>query len=396
MPTVVANSTVPEFIRHRHADVVFTGVTALTPTGLVRDTTVAVREGTITTVGGPALGREIDARGLLLLPGIIDLHGDAIERAMSPRPGVRFPDELALRENDGWLMAAGITTSFCSLTDSSEPGLRSRDTLRRIAALIKGAQRLPMACDLRLHVRHEICLTDGHDELLGWMEAGWVDLLSTADHLPEGGDERKIKRYLAAASRRIGLSESEVQSFIERAVAARELGRRQERELAERALLFGIPLASHDDAGDDQVLASLARGVAICEFPADVATAKRARSGGAVVLMGAPNWVRGGSHLGLMGVAEALEAKVIDALCSDYHYPSLFHAPFLMDERGALGLAEAWELVSLRPARAAGLRAKGHVAPGYDADLLLVERTGNLTPRLRSVYVGGREVARFG
>ncbi|HEX9208867.1 MAG TPA: alpha-D-ribose 1-methylphosphonate 5-triphosphate diphosphatase, partial [Bradyrhizobium sp.] len=38
----------------------------------------------------------IDARNLLVLPGIVDLHGDAFERQMMPRAGVDFPIDVAL------------------------------------------------------------------------------------------------------------------------------------------------------------------------------------------------------------------------------------------------------------------------------------------------------------
>ncbi|MDX1729628.1 MAG: alpha-D-ribose 1-methylphosphonate 5-triphosphate diphosphatase, partial [Aurantimonas coralicida] len=34
--------------------------------------------------------RRLDAEGLLVLPGIVDIHGDAFERQIMPRPGVRF------------------------------------------------------------------------------------------------------------------------------------------------------------------------------------------------------------------------------------------------------------------------------------------------------------------
>jgi hypothetical protein len=38
----------------------------------------------------------IDARGLLVLPGIVDVHGDAFERQVMPRPRVAFPLDIAL------------------------------------------------------------------------------------------------------------------------------------------------------------------------------------------------------------------------------------------------------------------------------------------------------------
>ena len=54
----------------------------------------------------------IDASGLKVLPGIVDLHGDAFERQMMPRPGVDFPVDVALIDSDRQAIANGITTVF--------------------------------------------------------------------------------------------------------------------------------------------------------------------------------------------------------------------------------------------------------------------------------------------
>ncbi len=337
---------------------------------------------------------DVDASGLLVLPGIIDLHGDAFERAICPRPGVVVPMGIALTENDAWLLSAGITTAFLSATDSFEPGLRSRETLRHLVGLLDPDAFFPLSCDTRLHVRHEVCLTDGHAELLDWMAQGRVHLLSTADHLPEDGDPVRRARFLKSVSTRSTLAATAIDELIARASAQRALGRIQEAELCRTALALRIPLASHDDHDEAAVAASLARGCGIVEFPFTTAVARIAQERRACVLLGAPNWVRGGSHLGLLSVAVALAAGVAGALCSDYHYPSLFHAAFLMAERQVMPLAEAWALVSQRPAEAAGLADKGRIATGFAADLILVEPTPR-GPRLRSVWVAGREVARF-
>src|SRR3954469_18943361 len=53
--------------------------------------------------------RCIDADGLLVLPGIVDVHGDAFERQMMPRPGVGFPVDIALIDSDRQVLANGIT-----------------------------------------------------------------------------------------------------------------------------------------------------------------------------------------------------------------------------------------------------------------------------------------------
>jgi len=373
---------------------VITGAMVLTPQGWV-DEAVRIDDGLITGIGSAGDLGQVHAEGLYLLPGIVDLHGDAFERAMAPRPGVRMPLAMAMQENDAAALAAGITTWFCSVTDSFEPGLRSRESLRSLLAWLEAGGRSHLGCDTRLHLRHEVCLVDGHDELVGWLRDGSVALLSWADHVPYEGDAVGRERYLRSMIRRDNLSEAEADQLITSAARLRRAGWSMVCELAEEAHLVDTPCASHDDETPGEVARSLALGTTIAEFPQTVAAAQQARAGGAKVLMGSPNYVRGGSHLGSLSVAEALSTGVLDALCSDYHYPSLWAAPFLLADRGVMPLERAWDLVSANPAALSGLGTmKGAIEPGFAADFLLVQP--GPTPRLQSVWVGGREVARFG
>src|SRR5262245_19681537 len=96
--------------------------------------------GTIAAIDGNAgAGRRLDADGLLVLPGIVDIHGDAFERQMMPRPGVDFPIDVALFDSDRQAIANGITTVFHGVTWSWEPGLRGPENAR---ALLEGIERL--------------------------------------------------------------------------------------------------------------------------------------------------------------------------------------------------------------------------------------------------------------
>ncbi len=96
----------------------------------------------------------IDAGGLLVLPGIVDLHGDAFERQMMPRPGVDFPIDVALIDSDRQAISNGITTVFHATTWSWEPGLRSADNARQLLEAIEQL-RPQLAADTRFHLRHE-------------------------------------------------------------------------------------------------------------------------------------------------------------------------------------------------------------------------------------------------
>jgi alpha-D-ribose 1-methylphosphonate 5-triphosphate diphosphatase len=371
------------------------GFDALVPEGFVHDARVIIDDGRIVSIEGGVCTDAPQPSADLLLPGMVDIHGDAFERAICPRPGVRLPLDLALAENDAWLLAAGITTFFYSITDSFEPGLRSRDQVRSVmTALVDDANGPDLRCDTRVHIRHEVCLTDGQDELLDWMRSKRVQLLSIADHLPGADDPVTLERYRRGVARRVTMSDGDLLALIASAIDNRSLGHRQQGVLCAEAQRLGIPLASHDDVDANAVDAAIDRGVSICEFPMTLAAAQRARSRGVAVLMGAPNFVRGGSHVNALGVAEALANGAVNCLCSDYHYPSLFRAPFQLAHCGLPGmtfpLAMAWDLVSDAPARAAGLAGrKGRIALNHDADLLLLE-SGR---RLASVWIAGRQVA---
>lgn len=177
----------------------------------------------------------------------------------------------------------------------------------------------------------------------------------------------------------------------------RDLGDRQTGELARQARQAGVSLSSHDDHGLDDVERNRVLGTSIAEFPMDAETASASREAGVAVLMGAPNLVRGGSHVGAISVRDAITGNLVDILCSDYHYPSLFRAPFVAAEHGLLPLEQAWKMVSENPAKAAGLGAsKGRIEPGFDADLLLLSELDGSPLSLQSTLVGGRLVFRRG
>jgi alpha-D-ribose 1-methylphosphonate 5-triphosphate diphosphatase len=327
---------------------------------------------------------------LLLLPGIVDVHGDAFERAISPRPGTIVPLQLGLVENDRQLLAAGITTSFLSATDSWEPGLRSRQTLRELVAAL-GHQTF--GAEVLLHVRHEQTNTDDHDELLGWIDDGRVAMLSLNDHAPTTIDDAAA--WVHRVRRLDGCQPDAVVRMAEDAVRRRVRGEQQVRELCACARRRGVVVASHDVDSLDQVERDASLGVTVAEFPYTIALAQLLRDRGSCVVMGAPNVVRGGSHLGNLAVAEAVRAGAVDVLCSDYHYPSLLLAPFFLAAEGHLSFADAWQLVSAGPARAALLPDRGRLAPGTRADVIAVDDRAQV-PTVRRAWRAGEVVADFG
>jgi alpha-D-ribose 1-methylphosphonate 5-triphosphate diphosphatase len=332
---------------------------------------VALADGVIAP-SAPAGAARFDAAGLLVLPGLVDIHGDAHERQMQPRPGIGFPAALAMRDSAAQLLAAGITTAFLGVTLSWEPGLRGIEAWRATLAAVE-AQRPHSTCDLRIHCRFEADNLDALEEVLADIAAGRVALLAYNDHTP--GIVKRIADPAQAAkyAARAGMP---AEAFV--ALAARVAARRPEvpaaqARLAAAARAAGIPMLSHDDATPAMRAAFRALGAAICEFPMSESVAEAARAAGEAVVMGAPNVVRGGSHMGWSAAAPLAERGLVTVLASDYYWPAMLEAAFVMVARGVLDLPRAWALVSANPAAAAGLADRGRIAPGLRGDLVVVD-----------------------
>lgn len=365
------------------------GGDALLPEGFAR-TGLVLADGRIARIGASAGNADamavLDASGLLVLPGIVDVHGDAHERGMQPRPGVGFPMAVAVADTEAQLLANGITTAFLGVTLSWEPGLRGLPAWRALLDALDEA-RPRLSCDLRVHMRWEAFNLDALDDALADIRAGRVHMLGLNDHTP--AILRRLAEPAAAAkySERAQVSPAEF-----RAVAERAGGRGAEvaaarAELVAAAVRAGLPMASHDDATVAERDEARALGAAICEFPTTEAVGRAARAAGDAVVMGCPNVVRGGSHLGWASAAALAEAGVCDVLCSDYFFPAMPRAPLVLAGRGVLDLADAWALVSTNPARAAGLADRGRLAEGLRGDVVVLDPAG---PHVVATVAGGR------
>lgn len=361
------------------------GGRALLPDGFA-ETDITVEDGRIAGVGAGG-GRVIDARGLLVLPGLVDIHGDAFERQVQPRPGVAFPMDIALRDTDAQLLANGITTAFHGVTLSWEPGLRGAEAWTALLDALDAARPV-LGCDTRVHLRFEAWNLDALDLAIDDIGRGRVHLLAFNDHTP--AILRKIRDPVAGAkfSDRAGMSLDAFRALADR-IATLGAGVKAGRaRLAAAARAAGLPMASHDDESVAMRDAFRALGARICEFPVTEEVARAARAAGDHVAMGCPNVVRGRSHLGWASAAALAEADICRVLTSDYFYPSMLHAAFALAARGVLDLAAAWRLVSANPAAATGLADRGRIAAGARADLVLVDPAP--APRVVATIAGGR------
>jgi alpha-D-ribose 1-methylphosphonate 5-triphosphate diphosphatase len=346
---------------------------------------VALSGGTIAAGAAPA-SRRLDASGLLVMPGLVDIHGDAHERQFQPRPGIAIPPRLAVRDSAAQLLACGITTAFLGVTLSWEPGLRGIEAWRDTLAAVEAA-RPDAGVDLRIHCRFEADNLDALEEVLSDIAAGRVQLLAYNDHTPAIMKRLSDPKQVAKYSARGGLSPAEFIALAERAWSRRPDVPAARARLAEAARAAGIPMLSHDDATPEMRAGFRALRAAICEFPMSEAVAEAARAAGEPVVMGAPNVVRGGSHMGWSAAAPLAERGLVTVLASDYVWPAMLEAAFVMAARGVLDLPRAWALVSENPARAAGLEDRGRIAPGLRGDLVVVDPHAHAPV---ATFAGGR------
>ena len=345
---------------------------------------LAIEDGRISGIGRDVAGPELDARGLLVLPGIVDIHGDAFERQLQPRPGVGFPADVALHDTEAQLLANGITTAFHGVTLSWEPGLRSLDMWRD---LLDALEARSWTCDMRVHLRWEAYNLDALDIALTDIATGRVHLVAFNDHTP--AILNKIDDPVAGAkySDRAGMRLEDFRSLAARVAArAGEVPAAQER-VAAAARAAGVPMASHDDDSIATRTGFRTRGARICEFPMAEEVGAEARAADDWVVMGCPNVMRGGSHLGWASAARLAEAGICSVLSSDYFYPAMLRAALILAGRGVFDLPRAWGLISANPAAAAGLVDRGAIAEGLRADLVLVDPN---VPRVVATIAAGR------
>ena len=369
-----------------------TGGRVVLPDGVVDDAKLRIVDGLIDGVcedGGTTT--HWDARGLLVAPGVVDLHGDAFERQIMPRPGVHFAIDLALVDSDRQLVANGITTAFHAVTWSWEPGLRSGAAAEELAQAIT-AMDGRLACDTRLHLRWETFNLDEERAAESWLAEDRAGLFAFNDHTPNMVHKTEGPVELRKVVERTGLPHEDFFKLLERVWARRDEVPDSIARLAACARDRGLPMASHDDPSPEIRGYYHALGCTMSEFPKTEATARAARASGGAVIMGAPNVVRGGSHLNAVSATALIDAGFCDVLCTDYYYPAPVAAALRLASEGVMALSDAWALVAGEPAAAAGLDDRGTIAPGKRADLVLIDDSRDRCPRVVATIVAGRPV----
>jgi alpha-D-ribose 1-methylphosphonate 5-triphosphate diphosphatase len=317
----------------------------------------------------------IDAEGMLLLPGLIDIHCDAIEKEVQPRPNTFYPMELAMFDLEKKLAGSGITTMYQSVSLGVGLSLRGDHLLVKLIDQIKRHRSLRSMIRHKIHLRYELIHLAGLELARELLKDGTVDYLSFMNHSPGQGQYRKPGSFEAYVMKNQGVNKEEVQKIVDNAVRMQdEIDWDGIKGLADTARRLGIPMASHDDDTVEKVDDFLRYGMAVSEFPLNMKTAEYAAEQQLHVCVGAPNVVRGGSHDENLTAMDAIRAGYATILCSDYLPSSLLTSVFTVANQGAMSLPHAVNMASLHPANAMGIDdAFGSIEDGKVADLLLVK-----------------------
>ncbi len=350
------------------------------PNQVLEQGSIRIEDGKIAEIIEGTAGKDaVNANGLTAVPGMIDLHGDMIEREILPRPKAMFPIDLALHEVDKRLAASGVTTAFACVSFAwhRKTDLRTAERACEIINIIHET-RSSLLTDHHVHARFEITNPEAVPMLKELLMQDKVHLISIMDHTPGQGQYRDIERYIQFS---IQWNQEQMGDHFTEEEARKRIEEAQNRpkcweavhDIAALSKAYNVTLASHDDDSPEKVAMLDDLGIKLSEFPVTKEAALEAKNRGFHVAMGAPNAFRGVSTTeGNLSASEAIQEKLVDVLATDYHPSSLLHASFAMAQRGILPLIDAVKLVSTNPADSLGMHNRGSIEVGKSADLALV------------------------
>jgi alpha-D-ribose 1-methylphosphonate 5-triphosphate diphosphatase len=356
---------------------------------------LVIRDGLIADMGAGRVQGGEDCEGDLLIPGLIELHTDNLERHIQPRPGVDWPHAAAIIAHDAELASVGITTVFDAMRVGSIPSgigrykAYARGLSRELLELrTQGALRISHF----LHLRAEVCSETLIEEMALFGPEDRVGIVSLMDHTPGQRQFRDIDKLRAYVMGKNNITEAQ---FVEHVARLREMrarfGEAHEAAAVAEARRYGAVLASHDDTTADHVAVSAGHGIRLAEFPTTPEAAAACRAHGIAIMMGAPNLIRGGSHSGNVAAAELAGMDLLDIVSSDYVPASLLTSALRLGEIWG-DLARGIGTVTAAPAQAAGLSDRGRIAPGLRADLVRLRPVAG-SAVVRGVWSAGRRAA---
>ena len=357
---------------------------------------ITIEAGVITEIieGDSILSGALDCERDLVLPGLVELHTDNVERHIEPRPEVDWPHLPALLAHDAELASTGITTVFDAMRVGSIHSGKGRyiDYARKLAdELLAARAEGVFKISHFLHLRAEICSETLLEELAAFGAQDRVGIVSLMDHTPGQRQFRDLTALKTYVAKKRGMNDAEFAEHVQNLLNLQErFGAKHEKGAVSEAIRLGAVLASHDDTTAEHVATSAANGVGFAEFPTTIDAARACREQGIAVMMGAPNLIRGGSHSGNVAAEDLAKKDLLDIVSSDYVPSALllsaFHLARIWDD-----LPRAIATVTRNPAQAARLDDRGILQVGMRGDVLRVRQT-EAAPLLRGVWSQGTKI----
>ena len=365
----------------------------ITTNAVIDDAAVLIEDGYIVAIN-PEFTNNVESislNGQYLLPGLVDLHCDAIEKEIEPRPNAFFPMDFAIAQIDRNNAAVGITTPFHAISFAYEEfGLRNNEKAAQIVRSLHNYQPQALVNN-RVHCRYEITDPTGLPILLNLLQSDDIHLISFMDHTPGQGQFKNVQAYQDYLARAYNKSATEVEAIALKKIDQGADALERVKTLISKALSLGVQVASLDDDSPERIASMQVLGIHLSEFPINLETAQAAKKAGLQTIFGAPNLLRGQSQSGSMKAIDAIKHQVGDILCADYSPASLLAAAFRIPELLGWSLPDAIALVTHNPAQAVNLSDRGEIATGKRADLIVVQCPHGF-PQVTTTWVGGRIV----
>ena len=341
----------------------FTGAEILRD-GALQRRSLAVAEGRITK--GPL--PEVDMRGYLLLPGLVDLACTSLQRHVAPGQSRRLDPALALDSLDREAAAHGVTTCWLTQGWSWAGGLSDPDMAEAVLSALDTA-RPRLGTDLRIQLRCETHATDSADRLLAVVRRHGVGYVTFADTLTEALEAGPDG--LAAAARQADRQPRAHRAALEAAQDRRHDVPRHLCRMADAFDEIGVVYGSHADPDGETRERFSMIGARIAELPGSRRAAAAARAMSNPVLLAAGELAGPGPAAG-PAVRDLVADGLCDALVSDGCPGALARAAFALADAGLCTLPEAWALVSSGPAGLLRLTDRGRLDHGRRADIVAV------------------------
>ncbi|MFB2645917.1 phosphonate metabolism protein PhnM [Raphidiopsis sp. BLCC-F218] len=358
--------------------------------------TLIVRNGKIADIQPGITNKGENGEGKYLIPGLIELHTDNLERCMSPRPGIRWPLEAAAIYHDRDLASAGVTTvcDAIAIGDVNPKSPRLKNYSQMINVLCQGKADKRFLVDHYIHLRCELAYPEVDQITEEYVHNSLLLMISLMDHTPGQRQFINLEKFKEYYMGKHGVTAQEMEEFITTRQERHKLYSKKNRHsLVELARERKIALASHDDATVDHVQEAVEDGVVLAEFPTTIEAASKAHSLGLKVLMGAPNLVLGGSHSGNVSAMDLVLLDLVDVISSDYVPQSLLQAMFIIAKKTDKPLYRSMELFTSNPAQAIDLfHDRGSLEVGKRADFITVCDDG-IVPRLISTICAGCRIS---